>query len=551
MISSDSYLAKLMSLGGPFEVGNIEAAGRQLRVFKNAPQNLPQIFNRARSHGGSDFIVHNEQRLTFDEYFLRSDRLTAWLQSGGNIGPGEHVAICMQNSADWMIAFVAIINAGGVAVLINSRGAPEALLQAVSDADCKLVLADKKRHERLLQAGCELPILSDFLARIYKIEASPNFHQAQPDDMVAMFFTSGTTGRAKAAMITHRNIITGMMSTQMAITSIFLRMANQMGVTPDVLKANAPQQCSLVIFPLFHISGCSSTFLASLQSGGKLVLMDRWNADQTIQLIEQEKVTVMGGVPATHWDVVNSNKLGDYDLSSLRSISNGGQALPRSLLDAIYDKFPDIFIGAGYGMTELTGAIAQATGAAFMAKPDASGQILPMVDVMIADETGKQLPHGEVGEIWAKGALLMQGYYGRPEDTAKSMSGEWFKTGDVGKLDEEDYIYIIDRKTDMIISSGENIYCAEIEKVIASHAAIEEVTTFGVPDDRLGEKLIAYIRLKPDAKKTGIIDFAKNHLADYKVPKDFIFSSEDWPRNAMGKVKKPDLRELYLAKVTT
>ena len=173
-----------------------------------------------------------------------------------------------------------------------------------------------------------------------------------------------------------------------------------------------------------------------------------------------------------------------------------------------------------------------------------------MVDVMIADDSGAELPHGEVGEIWAKGALLMQGYYGRPEDTAKSMYGPWFKTGDVGKLDEDNYIYIIDRKTDMIISSGENIYCAEVEKIIGGHPSIEEVVTFGVPDDRLGEKLIAFIRLKPSEKSAGIEGFAKDKLADYKVPKDFVFSSADWPRNAMGKVKKSDLREFYLSKVS-
>ena len=551
MTSADPYLAKLMGPAGPFEVTETQISEHQLRIFKHAPQNLPQIFNKAREHGAAEFIVHNDQRLSFNDFFKRADAMTTWLQSEGNIKPKDHIAICMKNCADWMISFVAVINAGAVAVLINSRSAPEAMLQAVSDADCKLILADKKRHKKFDEVGCTLPTISDYENHIYNYDGSPEIHHSNADDMTAMFFTSGTTGRAKAAMITHRNIITGMMSTQMAITSIFLRMADQMGITPDVLKANAPQQCSLVIFPLFHISGCSSAFLTSLQSGGKLVLMDRWSADNTLQLIEKEKVTVMGGVPATHWDIVNSPTLKDYDLSSLRSISNGGQALPLNLLNAIIEKFPGIYIGAGYGMTELTGAIAQATGEAFISKPNGSGQVLPMIDVKIADENGEEIPCGQVGEIWAKGATLMQGYYGRPEDTARSMHGPWFKTGDIGKLDEDNYIYISDRKTDMIISSGENIYCAEVEKIISGHSAIEEITTFGVADDRLGEKLIAYIRLKPNADQDGIEDYAKDNLADYKVPKIFVFSADEWPRNAMGKVKKPALRDIYLQKVTS
>jgi acyl-CoA synthetase (AMP-forming)/AMP-acid ligase II len=308
-----------------------------------------------------------------------------------------------------------------------------------------------------------------------------------------------------------------------------------------------PQSCSLLIFPLFHTSGCSAVFLTALVTGGKLVLMDRWDASEALRLIDREKISTFGGVPTMFWDVLHAPDFSNYDLSSLMALSCGGQALPLNLLAEIRTKFPKAFIGAGYGMTETCGAISQANGEAFLANPSASGQVLPMMDVQITDAKGQALPIGEVGEIWAKGATLMQGYYGRPEDTKASMSGAWFKTGDIGRLDESGFIYIVDRKTDMVISGGENIYCAEVEQVLGRCEGVLALKAFGVEDERLGERLAVVAQVKAGISADDIMAFAEQNLGAYKVPTDIVVQTESFELNAMGKIEKHKVRMDYLA----
>ncbi len=540
MSDADPITQGLMSPGAPFEV----VSQGDIRVFKHAPDNMSAVFDRARSFGDVEFIVSGERRLSYDAFFQAADHLTSWLLTKQKIKAGDSVAICMKNSPDWMIAFVAIVNAGAVAVLINSRGTGAVMARAISDADCVFIIADEKRLSKLKEAGCNLPVImpSDFPneGAEFKIPTRSS------DDLAAMFFSSGTTGTAKAAAIQHRALITGMMNTQLAMAAVFSKMAAAYGIDVETLRSQMPQGCSLLVFPLFHTSGCSAVFLTALAMGGKLVLMERWDADTALALIEKEKVTSFGGVPTMHWDVLRSPNFKKYDLSSLMAISCGGQALPINLLAEIRRAFPKAFIGAGYGMTETCGAISQANGEAFLANPSASGHVLPMVDVQISDDEGKALPLGAVGEIWAKGATLMQCYYGRPEDTAASFSGPWFKTGDIGRMDESGYIYIVDRKTDMVISGGENIYCAEVEQALSRHPGILQVTTFGIEDDRLGERLIASMRLISGTSLADIESFAKENLADYKVPTDFVLQETPFVLNAMGKIQKHLVRKDYL-----
>ena len=507
---------------------------------------MSAVFDRARSFGPTEFIISGERRLTFDDVFQAADGLSAWLVYDFGLKAGQSVAISMQNCPEWMIAFIAIINAGGVAVLINSRGTGETMSRAITDADCVLVIGDEKRLSRLGKAGYAGKTLSreDFPNPITNFTPI----RAKSSDLAAMFFTSGTTGVAKAAAISHSALITGMMNTQMAMAAVFQKMAHSYNTDVETLRSQMPQSCSLLIFPLFHTSGCSAVFMTALVTGGKLVLMDRWDANEALALIEREKITSFGGVPTMHWDLLRATDFDKHDLSSLMAISCGGQALPLNLLAEIREAFPRAFIGAGYGMTETCGAISQANGEAFLANSLASGQVLPMVDVQIVDEDGKALPIGDVGEIWAKGATLMEGYYGRPEETAASMSGDWFKTGDIGRLDENGYIYIVDRKTDMVISGGENIYCAEVEQALGRHPGILAIGTFGVSDDRLGERLVACVRVKQGISAEDILAFAKENLAAYKVPTDITVQLDPFELNALGKIQKFKMRENYLAR---
>ena len=546
MPQSDPIIAGLMAPGAPFEVVSRSVEGRDVRVFKHMPENLGQVLNQARRFGDAEFIISGQSRITYSEFFNRADQLAYELVNEFGVVPGQSVSICMKNSPEWMIAFVAIQLVGGVAALINSRGAASAMCQAVDDSDSVLVIGDAPRLSKLRDAGCGSAMLD-----VQDFSEGPKFEKAADrlaDDLSAMFFTSGTTGSAKAAAMSHRSLVTGTMNVQLAMAAAFMKMAKAYNTDVETLRAQMPQSCSLLIFPLFHISGCSAVFLTTLGNGGKLVLMDRWVADKALGLIETERVTTIGGVPAMYWDMLQSDRFDQIDKSSVMSISCGGSAFPPNLISNLQEKFPRAFIGAGYGMTETAGAISQANGEAFLKKPEASGQILPMMDVQITSLEGTPLPVGETGEIWVKGATLMSGYYGRTDDTARSMSGDWFKTGDIGKVDEDGYIYVVDRKTDMVISGGENIYCAEVEQVLRRHPDIINAVAFGIPDDRMGERLIASLQVKnTNVTIDDIRAFSQVHLANYAVPTEWAMQVVPFALNAMGKVEKHKIREAFLA----
>lgn len=543
----DPITEALMQPGAPFEVVEASVRGRNARVFKNAAKTLIEKIDSARIHGEAEFIVSGDRRLSYSEFFAAADNFAGELVERYKVHPGASVAICMKNSPEWMISFVAILKAGGVAVLVNSRGTGATMVQAVQDTDCVLVLTDQRRADALRQSGCKVSIVTaGDISNAPEANSVPEIRRAE-DDAAAMFFTSGTTGIAKAAVISNRALVTGTMNSEMAITSVFQRMASANNTNVETLRSQLPQSCSLLIFPLFHTSGCSSIFLTTLINGGKLVLMERWNAQEALRLIEAERVTVLGGVPATLWDILNAENRETYDLSSLISLSNGGQAFPRNLLDALRETFPKAYIGAGYGMTETAGSVSQATGEALLSRPRASGTVLPMVDVRIVSDDGQTLDVGGTGEIWVKGAVLMTEYYGRSEDTKASFSGDWFRTGDVGYVDADNYVYIVDRKTDMVISGGENIYCVEVEAALNKHPDVFQVCTFGVPDDRLGEKLIACFVATDEALTSEVLEaFAKDNLATYRVPKHFVRIETPFVLNAMSKIEKSKVRESYL-----
>ena len=560
MKQSDPNITALTAPGAPFEVVNVSVLGHDMRVFKNAPKNLADIFQGARRHGEAEFVTLGETRLTFRAFFDQADRLSGWLQNRANISPGQSVAICMKNCPEWMAAFVAISNIGAVPVSVNSRDEGAVMSHAVDDADSVFVIADAKRLRALREAGCDLPAIcvgdeSDeaplgVTSYADVMTSTPDYKSIarKTDDPAAMFFTSGTTGRAKAAVMTHRNIITGLLTTQMAIASISMTMAEQYGMTVEALKAHMPQSCSAMIFPLFHVSGCISTFLSSLASGGKLVMMNRWDAEEALRLIETEKISSFGGVPTMHWDLVKAAKNTKHDLSSLRALSCGGQALPLGLLAEIRETFPNVIIGAGYGMTEASGAVSQATGEGITSRPKASGQKLAMIDIKVTDDEGQELPEGEIGEFWVRGPTVIREYHRRPEANAKAFKKGWYRTGDIGKLDSDGYLTVVDRKTDMVISGGENIYCAEVEQALGRHPAVRQVTTFGVADDRLGERLVAGFVIDGQVTPDEMMAYARDNLAAYKLPTDIILQANSFELNAMGKVEKHKVRAAYLAR---
>ncbi len=548
---SDPITDELMSAGAEFEITTLHTSGRDLKIFKNMPQNLATaIMAVEHAYEDLDLIVAGEQRLTYRMFFEQANRLARYLIAEKAVTPGQSVAIAMKNCPEWMLGFVAIALAGGVVVMVNSRGEGDTMRHAIEDSDARLILCDGARANLLSEAGCAVPTLvwpSATWDEALAYTGGAALPERKSDDLAAMFFTSGTTGRAKAAALSHRALLTGIWNTKLAMASAYIKIAKSYGISLEDLKGFMPQACALLVFPLFHVSGCTATFLTALLSGGKLVLMDRWSGAQALDLIAQEKITTLGGVPAMLWDILEAAQTSQADLSSLRSISCGGQGLPLGLLEKLRARFPEAVFGAGYGMTEACGAVSQGNGDMLLENPTASGQVLPMVDVRVVDETGSDVATGEAGEIWVRGATLMEGYYNNPDATAACFQDGWYKTGDIGFINEAQLLTISDRKTDMVISMGENIYCAEVERLLSQNTAIREVVTFGVPDDRMGEKLIACVYSDDTGlTRDALHDFAASHMAAYKIPCDFVIQHEPFSHNAMGKVEKHKLRRNYM-----
>lgn len=538
MNSRDPIVDLLTRKGSPFEV--VEDSG--LRCFAKAPPHLDALIETARRHGNRTFIVEGEKRLTYAQVLALRDALAGKLE----IEPGDRVAICMKNSAEWLIGFLAAVRAGGVVALINSRGSAEELSRAVASIGASLVLADGDRATRLRDGGYEGRIIEPQDYPDSGETFQPLAHPG-PDDPAVILFTSGTTGRVKGAVLSHRNLITGIMSVQMAGMMVLHNKAKDLGVPVEQIIASVPQQSMLLVYPLFHISGLGASFLSPLLAGSKLVLMPRWDANEAVRLIEEEKISMFTGVPTMLWDLLNSATLANADLSSVSNIGMGGQALPIYLLDSMRQACPHSVMGTGYGLTETSGSVAMALGEDFIRKRDSAGRVMPLVDIKIVDDEGAELPPGEAGEIVLRGAQVTSGYWGLPEETAAVLKEDgWFHTGDIGRLDEEGYLYIVDRKKDMVISGGENIYCAEVERVLSEIEGVTECATFGIPDPRLGELLVAVVRgdgLNEEAVKEHVGD----RLARYKVPGQVRFTAAPLPRNDLGKIDKIKLRAAWAA----
>ncbi len=523
--------------GAPFELIDIEVHGAAMRGFSRAEAGLATLFVAFEKHADKPFIVDGDLRLTYAEVAAAAARLVVTLNDAG-VRPGDRVALAGANSAAWMIGFIATVAAGAIPALVNSRGTPDDMARAITLVDARLMLADDRRAAKLEPLGihCLVPV----------IDASPGgpplpWPAAQPDDAAMILFTSGTTGRSKGATLSHRAALTGLLLAQMAGAMIAIRMAG-----PDALAMVRPQQASLLAFPLFHVSGCHATFLSALASGGRLVVAPRWDADAIVALIAREGVTAVSGSPAMIWDVIAAKDRAGVALPLLTAVSTGGQAQPVNLLDAVVTAFPGAIVGTGFGATETAGAVAMHTGADYLANPRAAGRVLPLAQVRIRDAEGRDLPTGAAGEITVRGPMVMSGYWNDRDATARALQDGWLRTGDVGSLDDAGNLHILDRLTDMVICGGENIYCAEVEAAIQQHPGIIEAAAYGVPDARLGERLVAVVRGNgTPVNLAALAAHLEDRLAAYRRPTEIRVIDEGLPRNALGKVNKRALRAAH------
>ena len=551
----------LTAEGAPFEVAEAVVHGRPARIYRRVEPDLNAFFAGVeRAQADKPFLVYEGRSWSYAEVFAQSRRLAGSLAARYGVRKGSRVGIAMRNRPEWFPAFIAIQRLGAAAVLFNSRGKASELEAAADQTGCELIIADAPRAALFASAKVKAPVvLVDDEPRPGAVtfdslmaEGSPEAAAAavEPDDDALILFTSGTTGRAKGATLTHRNLA-NMIHNLRYSAAVGLEMAARLrGLDPAVLARNAQTSSTLMVVPMFHISGVTN-FVTAAATGGQLVLVRRWDGAAVLPLISRHKVTIVAGPTMVLSDLLDQPDA-EAHLGSIVSFVVAGQATPRNLIDRVSRALPRAGQASGWGMTETSGSIASASGALLLSRPGTVGRFSPVTEGRVVDPaTGGLLAAGAVGELEVRGAMVMKGYWNAPEATEAAFRDGWFKTGDLGYVSEDGFVHLVDRAKDMVISAGENIYCAEVERVLCACPQFSEAALFGVPDARLGERAIAAVALKSGAAlgETEVKAMVRAELADYKVPSEVVFDIAPLPRNALGKVDKAALRLAYFERL--
>ena len=558
----EDTIAGMTAVGGPFELNEVQVNGVGYRNFAKMPSNLGEYYKFMLAHADKDFAVYQDQRYTFAQGYQHSAEFAVALRERYSVNKGDRVAILARNSPQWLMAFIGATAAGAVAVPMNSWWTTEELDYGLEDSGAKVIVADRARIERLLPIAQKhgLQIISiddcdgleiehtafDSLLAHYHGVSMPEVSVA-PDDYATIMYTSGSTGHPKGALSSHRGILTALYS-WMLMGTASLAIAQE---KPDGPKYPAS---ALLTIPLFHCTGSHSAFLLSIIVGRKLVIMHKWDTDEALRLIEQERVTYFNGVPTMSAELQAAASNSTRDLSSLVDIFSGGAARPPDQVGKLASTFKKSTPGIGYGLTETNALGAVNSGAFYIANPNSTGRAVPAVtDFKIIAEDGAVLASGERGEVCIKSPANVLGYWNKPEATAEAFVDGWFHTGDVGYMDEDGFLYIVDRIKEIIIRGGENISCIEVEGAIYSHPDVEEASVFGLPDERLGEVVGAAVVLRDGCtlNDSALREFLAGHLAAFKIPAHVWFPQEKLPRIASGKIFKRELKAKYAAELVS
>ena len=548
--------AQLTAPGQMFEVDQAVVRGIPTRVWKNCPATLADILRVSRGHGDKTFLVYEDETMSFEEHFRASSHLANVLRDRFGVIKGDRVAIAMRNYPEWSIGFWAAAAVGAVVVPLNAWWTGEELEYGLSDSGTKVLIADEERAERIaphvgavpsleasvvVRAAAGLPAgmlrWEEVLGDVPSDVELPKV-DVDTDDDATIFYTSGTTGRPKGALGTHRNICTNPIS----LIFVNIRSGLRSGKDPT---ADPSQNAYLLSVPFFHATGCHSILVTNTLAGGKLVIMHRWDSGRALELIEREKITTFGGVPTMVMQVLDHPDFSKRDTSSVRSVGYGGAPAPPDLVRRIQEHFGSVPASNGYGLTETSSLSTMNTGDDYVKKPDSVGPPVPVVTVKVVDPDGCDLPVGSVGELWIKGPNIVKGYWKKPEATAETFSDGWLHTGDVARIDDEGFVYIVDRAKDMLIRGGENIYSVEIEDVLYEHPAVSEAAIIGVPHPTLGEEPAAVVQVRPgfEVTQSELQEFVRSKLAGFKVPVKVWFYDGPLPRNPAGKIVKRELRD--------
>ena len=543
--------------GQIFELIDAEVMGVKTQIFKNAPAHLGQVFAGARGHGEKTFLVYEGESYSFTQAMDQIDALSNLLANTYGVKKGDRVAVAMRNYPEWVMSFAAIISVGAVSVSMNSWWVEDEMDFALQDSGAKVLICDQQRFDaaaesckklgvKVLVARAEKSLPAgvdkwqDALAPHLAAGLKCPVVEISSDDDATILYTSGTTGRPKGAVSTHRAIISALMGFS-SRNSVLTMSGTKL---KEVTGPEVPTSFILIV-PLFHVTGCVPVMMSCFIAGLKLAIMYKWDAEKALEMIEREKITNFVGVPTQSWDLVNSPAFDKYDTTSLRAVGGGGAPSPTSLVGKVNDKVKNGSPQLGYGMTETNAFGPGITGSDYLAHPTSTGRAVLPMRVEVRDDNLKSLPTGEAGEIWFFGPMLIRGYWNRPEATAETIVDGWLRSGDIGRLDAEGFVYVEDRVKDMIIRAGENIYGAEVESVIYDHPAVHEAAVFGVPHERLGEEVGVAI-LPKDGMALDPQDlwkFLDGKIANFKIPAHVVVMTEPLPRNAAGKFLKRELQQ--------
>jgi long-chain acyl-CoA synthetase len=535
--------------GQPFELKTTQIRGRSCRVLVNAPPTLRDLY--ADNLSELDFLIYDDERLSFDEVYRRASALAAAMVEDYGIQHGDRVAIAMRNYPEWVITFFATTSIGAIAVPVNAWWNARELSYSLEDCRPSLIVVDQERLDRL--ADCESLAGQP---RIIRVRATENAHIASdtwdevlgtyagaempqvsvdPDDDAIILYTSGSTGPPKGVVSSHRSIIHALLSWELD-----WELRACMGVYE--LQATDEKGGMILAIPLFHVSGCHAAMLSSIRVQRKVICMYKWDVQKGMELVERERATVLMATPAISGDVVHASATSSRDLSSLVVMGGGGAPRAPEQVRAIDQMSETLIPATGWGMTE-TNAIGTGIAAAdYLEHPSSSGQCSAVLDIRVVDDAGDECPAGERGELQVRGTSMFRGYWNRTEPDAEVFDGEWFRTGDAAVIDEDGFLYIVDRIKDIVIRGGENIGCGAVEAALLEHPGVLEACVYAVPDDRLSEEVGATLFVSSVINEEDLREFLGDKIAKFETPRYFHQTIEPLPRIATGKIAKRQLK---------
>lgn len=559
----DEAVAFLTAPGMPFELTEQEVLGRPTTVFAQLPPTMRSLFDMLRARPVDDvYLVYEDERWTNGDVIRSMDGIAAALVDRYGVKPGDRVAIDMRNYPEWVTAFGAVTSIGAIAVSVNAWWTGPEIEFGLVDSGAKVLIADRERVDRIWRRLPDLGVqaivvrsegaLHDNCVHLADIvDADPTMPEVQvgPDDDATILFTSGTTGTPKGAVSTQRGVLSGLFSFACRNVVETLRWAPDAPEETGAAAAVPPSPCLILTVPLFHVTGCVPVMLGSVATGARLVMLHRWDPLRALELIERERVTNFIGVPTMSQDLISHPRFAEFDTSSLRNVGGGGAPMAPELVRKIEGAFsgsasPQL----GYGLTETNGYGPGNTGPDYIERPSSTGRVVPSMQIKVVNPNNEPLPNGEVGEICMTGPMLIRGYWQRPEATAEAIVDGWLHTGDLGYVDDEGFVYVVDRIKDMVLRGGENVYCSEVEAAIFEHPLVHEVAVFGLPHDRLGEEVVCALLPREGATidTDELTQFLAARIAPFKIPTQWFVRDEPLPRGATGKILKREIRDRVL-----